>query len=142
MNYKKLLMDLFKKTVFAQILLLMVLIGIIYFFRLSLDLSNNNTSSVATLFINLETERRLFEGEVVKDMTILDALNAAVSIGKIRLNYAIDKSGNVNILEIDGHTNGVDNKYFTFYLNSKKIAQEDLNRKTIRGGDKIEIRNE
>jgi len=135
-------MDLFKKTVFAQILLLMVLIGIIYFFRLSLDLSNNNTSSVATLFINLETERRLFEGEVVKDMTILDALNAAVSIGKIRLNYAIDKSGNVNILEIDGHTNGVDNKYFTFYLNSKKIAQEDLNRKTIRGGDKIEIRNE
>ena len=135
-------MDLFKKTVFAQILLLMVLIGIIYFFRLSLDLSNNNTSSVATLFINLETERRLFEGEVVKEMTILDALNAAVSIGKIRLNYAIDKSGNVNILEIDGHTNGVDNKYFTFYLNSKKIAQEDLNRKTIRGGDKIEIRNE
>src|SRR3989344_4171399 len=107
----KLLIDFFKKTIFAQILLLVVLTGIIYFFNLSFNFSDNNSTGIATLFINFETEKRFFEGEVVKDMTMLDALNAAVSVGKIRLNYAIDESGDVNIMEIDGHTNGVDNKY-------------------------------
>src|SRR3989344_2416663 len=112
MKYKKLLISCFKKTIFAQILLLIALIGVFYFFKLSFDLSKSDTSGLATLVINFETEKRFFEGEVVKDMTILDALNAAVSVGKIKLNYAIDISGDVNIMEIDGHTNGFDSKYF------------------------------
>jgi len=45
-------------------------------------------------------------------------------------------------MEIDGHTNGVDNKYFVFYLNSKKVAAKDLNKKPVYNRDRIEIRNE
>ena len=142
MKYKKLLTGFFKKPLFAQIILLMALAGIISFFKPSFDFSNGNTSGLATLVINLETEKRVFEGEVVKAMTMLDALNAAVSVGNIKLNYAIDKSGDVNIMEIDGHTNGVDNKYFVFYLNSKKVAAKDLNKKPVYNRDRIEIRNE
>lgn len=142
MKYKKLLTNFFKKPLFAQIILLIALIGIISFFKLSFNLLSGNATNLATLIINFETEKRFFEGEVVKDMTVLDALSTAVSVGKIKFNYAIDKSGNVNILEIDGHINKVGNKYFVFYLNSKKIATKDLNKEVIHGRDRIEIRNE
>ena len=142
MKYKKLFKNLFKKNIFYQILLLVVLIGIISFFKLSFNLSGGNTSSLATLFINFETEKRFFEGDVIKNMTILDALSAAVSVGKIKLNYAIDNSENVNVLEIDGHTNGINGKYFVFYLNSKKVVTKDLNKEVLHSGDRIEIRYE
>ena len=133
------LINFFKKPFFVQIILLIALMGIIYFLKLSFDLSDSNTPNLATLVINFETEKRFFEGEVVKEMTMLDALSAAVSVGKIKLNYAIDESGNVNIKEIDGHTNGVNDKYFVFYLNSIKVATKDLNKEEVHGGDRIEI---
>ncbi len=142
MKYKKLLINFFKKPLFAQIMLLLALIGIVSFFKLSFNFSDNNASGLATLVINFETEKRFFEGDVVKDMTMLDALNAAVSVGNIKLNYALDKSGNVNIMEIDGHVNGTGNKYFVFYLNSNKVAAKNLNKNYVHGGDRIEIRNE
>lgn len=139
---KKLPVDFFKKTIFVQIILLMVLFGVVYFTKLSFNLSDTENTGLATLIINTKTERRIFEGEVVKDMTILDALNMATAVGKIELNYAIDDSGKVSVLEINGHTNNDSDKYFVFYLNSKKIDTKDLNKKTIRGGDKIEIQYE
>ena len=140
--YKKLLINFFKKPVFAQIILLIMLVGVISFFKPLSSFPDNNTSEMATLFINFETEKRFFEGETVKDMTILDALNMAVSIGKIKLNYIIDESGNVNVMEIDGHVNGINNKYFVFYLNSEKVATKILNKEKVHRGDNIEIKNE
>ena len=140
MKYKKLLINFFKKTTFLQIALIVV--GILSLFRLSFDFSNSNNKDLATLIINFETEKRLFEGEVVKDMTILDALSMAVSVGKIKLNYAINDSGEVNILEIDDHINGIENKYFVFYLNSKRIDTKNLNKEMVHNGDRIEIKNE
>lgn len=134
--------NFFKKTIFAQVLLLIVLLGVISLFKLSFNFSENSSPELATLIINFETEKRFFEGDVLDDMTMLDALNAAVSIGKIKFNYAIDESSDVNVLEIDGHTNGVGNKYFIFYLNSQKVPVQDLNKTEIHGGDKIEILNE
>ncbi|MDO8658699.1 MAG: hypothetical protein Q7K55_08210 [Candidatus Levybacteria bacterium] len=142
MKFKKSFNNLFKKNLFYQILLLVVLVGVISFLKLSSNLSDNNTSNLATLVINFETEKRFFEGEVIKDMTILDALNAAISVGKIRLNYIVDADGDVNVMEIDGHTNGINGKYFVFYLNSTKVAPKDLNREVIHNSDSIEIRNE
>lgn len=142
MNSKKSQINFFKKPIFAQVLLLIVLLGVISFFKLSFNFSDNSSPELATLVINFETEKRFFEGEVFDNMTMLDALNAAVSVGKIKFNYAIDESSDVSVLEIDGHTNGVGNKYFIFYLNSKKVPVQDLNKKKVHGGDKIEILNE
>ncbi len=142
MKYKKLLTSFFKKPLFAQIILLLALVGAIYVSKLSFDFSNNNTPGLATLVLNLETGKRVFEGEVVKNMTILDALSAAVSVGKIKIDYAIDKNGNVNVIELDNHINGAGNKHLVFYLNSGKIATGDLNKKMVHNGDRIEIRNE
>ena len=136
------LLPIFFKPFLFKIVLIIAGIGILSFLKLSFNFSNSNTPDLATLVMNFETEKRFFEGEVVKDMTVLDALSAAVSVGKIKLNYAIDNSGNVNVMEIDGHVNGVSNKYFVFYLNSEKVATKDLNKKTINSRDRVEIRNE
>ncbi len=142
MKYKKSLTNFFKKPILAKAMLLATLLVIVYFFKPSFNLSQNDSSGLASLIINFETEKRLFEGEVVKDMTMLDVLSLAVSVGKIKLNYVIDESGNVNVMEIDGHTNGVNNKYFVFYLNSKKVATKILNKEKVHRGDNIEIKNE
>lgn len=142
MKYKNFLRDFTKKTIFVQILLLIVLFGTVYFIKLPFNRSDTENTGLATLIINTKTEKRVFEGEVVEDMTILDTLNLATSVGKIKLNYAIDNSGKVNVLEIDGYTNGFGNKYFVFYLNSKKVNAGDLNKKTVYGGDEIEIQYE
>ena len=139
---KKLLISFFEPPLLRRIIFLTILIGIVFFSKLSFNFSDNNTPGLATLVINFETEKRFFEGEVVKDMTMLDTLSMVVSVGKIKLNYAIDKSGNVNIVEIDSHANGVSNKYFVFYLNAKKIFPKDLNKIKVKKGDRIEIRFE
>jgi hypothetical protein len=142
MKYNKLLTAFFKKTILAQIVFLTAVFILVYILKPSFNFSGNSTPNLATLFINFETEKRFFEGEVVQNMTILDVLNAAVPTGNIKFNYAISDSGNVIVMEIDGHTNGTDNKYFNFYLNSKKIATKDLNKEIVREGDKIEVRDE
>lgn len=149
MKYKKLL-NTFFKPLFArldsvrlvQIILLIVLIGIISFFKFSFNLLGGTTPGLATLVVNFETEKRFFEGEVFEDTTMLDALSAAFSVGKIKLNYFMDKSGDVNIVKIDGYINGVSDKHFIFYLNSRKIVPKNLNKKVVRNGDRIEIQNE
>lgn len=142
MKYKKSLTKFFKKPLIIQAIFLAALLVIIFSLKISFNSSNSTSSDLATLFINFETEKRFFEGEVVDDMTILDALSLAVSVGKVRLNYVIDESDNVSIMEIDGHTNGIGNKHFVFYLNSQKVEEEDLNKEIVHAGDKIEIRNE
>lgn len=136
MKYQKLLTNFFKERLLTRIIVSLALIGTIF---LSLILFYGNTPGLATLVINLQAEKRFFEGEVLANMTMLDALNAAVSVGKIKFNYAIDKSGNVNVVEIDGHANGIGGKNFVFSLNSKKVATKDLNRKKVNNRDRIEI---
>src|SRR3989344_1323060 len=117
MKSKKSPTDFSKTNIFAQIMLLALLMGAIYLFKPSTNLFNNGTPDLATLIINFETLKKSFEGEVIEDMTMLDALNAAVSVGKLKFTYAIDESGNVSIMEIFGYINGVNNKYLAFYLN-------------------------
>ena len=81
MKFKKLSANFFKRPLLTQVILLSALLGIVYFFEPSFDLSKNNYSGLATLNINFETMERSFEGEVSENMTILDALNMSVSVG-------------------------------------------------------------
>ncbi len=136
----KLLTNFFKKPLFIQIAFLVALLGIVSLFKLSFNLPGNDTPGLATLVINFETEKRSFEGEVFQDMTILDALNMALSVGKIELNFSIDESGDVSVTQIDGYTTKTSSEHFIFYLNSHEIAVKDINKKELHDGDTIEIR--
>ncbi|OGN00853.1 MAG: hypothetical protein A2651_03180 [Candidatus Yanofskybacteria bacterium RIFCSPHIGHO2_01_FULL_42_12] len=145
MNSKKYPDTFISETLLVQVILVVVVVGIVVFFD---KLSNGEWFSVddgskreATLIIDFDNMRRTFEGEVIEEMTILDALNASVTAGQIKLTYTVDDNNHTSVAEIDGHS-AVFGKNFFFYLNEKKIHTKDLNRTFVDPGDKITIKLE
>ncbi|OGM96896.1 MAG: hypothetical protein A3B86_00060 [Candidatus Yanofskybacteria bacterium RIFCSPHIGHO2_02_FULL_38_22b] len=95
----------------------------------------------ATLIIALGSgEQRIFQGEVVDDMTILDALRASSQAGQIDLEFIIE-SDKTRIEELNGYLADQDAK-LSFYLNGSKVEEADIHTTTIDGGDTVEIRPE
>jgi len=138
--------DIFtNQTLLIQIIFVVIIIGgVMLFENLSdgeLFFVNNKSSGEATLMIDFDNMRRAFKGEVAEKMTILDALNASVTAGQIKLTYAVDSDNNTSVVEVDGHST-VPNKNFSFYLNDDKVNIEDINKTHINPGDQITIRLE
>lgn len=143
MNYRKLLKYIFKKGRATEIVPIIVLLTVAFVFKLSVNqLKQDGMSGLATLAVNLDLENRLFEGEVYDGMTVLDALNIAMSVGKIKLNYVLDDKNQTVVMEIDGHINNIEGKLFSFYLNNKKIDSQDLNKIRLKAGGNIIIKLE
>ena len=101
----------------------------------------NSQRQEATLSLIFEDGElsRMFEGEVIEGMTILQALVASTGAGKVKLEYSIDPENKVTIKALNGYAKMLDRK-MVFYLNNLKINSEDINRVVIQGGDRIEIR--
>lgn len=132
------------EVIFAQIALSIILVMTVILIDVSFrqdDLFTENTVQ-ASLLINFENKQRLFEGEVVSGMTMLDALNAATAAGQIKLRYVIGEDNSVEIAEINDHVNHAADKTFNFYLNGVRVNSENINQILIQNGDKIEIRDE
>lgn len=132
------------EILFAQIALVIILVMTVILIDVSFrqnDLFTGNTAQ-ASLLINFENKQRLFEGEVVSGMTILDALQAAAAAGQIKLKYSIGEDNSVEIAEINDHINYTADKAFNFYLNGVRINAKNINQISIQNGDKIEIRFE
>ena len=145
MNYKKSLKPFFKKRYLVEIASIVVLLILATVFKITVDNlkdAGNSGSNLATLAVNFDNLKRSFEGEVAEDMTVLDALNMAMAVGKIKLNYALDEKNQVRVMEINDHLNKVGNKHFAFFLNDKQISSENLNKTKIKPGDSVVIRYE
>lgn len=144
MNYKKFQGISINKTLAAQIIFVLVVASVLLFFEKLSDkqpLAEFDESKEAALLVDFDNIKRMFAGEVVSGMTILDALNASVAAGQIKLTYHVDGDNNTRVKEINDHTTNGDIQ-FTFYINSRKIDQSELNKTPIRPGDKIMIRLE
>src|SRR3989338_11131260 len=135
MSYKNLQPNFFKETVFAQILIVVIVVVFTLFMKFPFTSLNNDVEPFATISLKIDSTQRTFEGEVTKDMTVLNSLNIATNAGKIEFNYFLDKHNNVTIVRIGDHANGMANKFFIFYLNSKSLNSSDLNKETIKSGD-------
>lgn len=145
MNYKKLRKRFFKKRYLVEIASIIVLLILASVFKVTVDnLKDTGTggNNFATLAVNFDNLKRSFEGEVVEDMTILDALNMAMSVGKIKFNYVLDDNNQTLVLEINDHLNRVGDKHFTFYLNDRQIDSTELNKINLKAGDSIVIKYE
>lgn len=143
MNYRKSLKYIFKKGRATEIVSIIILLATASAFKLSVNqLKQEGVSGLATLAVNIGFENRLFEGGVYDGMTVLDALNMAMSVGKIKLNYVLDNNNQTRVMEIDGHVDRTEDKYFVFYLNNKKIDSMDLNKIHLKTGDDIVIKLE
>lgn len=143
MSSKKFLNTFTKNTLVIQIIFIVAIVtGVIIYERFSnedsLKIMGENE---AALFIDFDNMKRAFAGEVISGMTVLDALNASVAAGKIKLTYHVDKNNNTKVTEINDHKATSDTK-FTFYINSKKLDQNKLNKTSIQPGDKITIKLE
>ncbi|MBI2065367.1 MAG: hypothetical protein HYT62_04965 [Candidatus Yanofskybacteria bacterium] len=111
-----------------------------------LALLNFNTLSpgqqeAVLMFISEKGERRMFQGEVIKDMTVLQALVASSRAGQIKLEYSIDSENHVVIDSLNGYARARDER-LTFYLNGLQVSMSDISSTFIMAGDKIEVRLE
>ncbi len=144
MSSKKLQDTFPNKTLLVQVIFIALIVGGVLFFEFFFkgpSMTDNEVSGEATLLIDFDNMQRMFTGEVVDGMTILDALNASVAVGQIKLKYHVDRDNNTEVKEINNHTAN-ENIQFTFYVNSRKIDLNTLNKTYIQPGDMITIRLE
>lgn len=94
-------------------------------------------SNEAALLLAFENggQGRMFVGEVVNGMTILDALITSAAAGNIQLKYNINDNGAV-VLGLNGYdlNNG---KQLAFYLNGHKINESEIHLTRVKPGSKI-----
>lgn len=145
MNYKKSLKPFFKKRYLVEIASIVVLLLLASVFKITVDNlkdAGNSGNSLATLAINFDNLKRSFEGEIMEDTTVLDALNMAMAVGKIKLNYVLDDKNQTWVMEINDHLNRVGDKHFAFFLNDNPVDSKDLNKVNLKAGDSIVIKYE
>ena len=115
-----------------------ILVVSLFYLKINLPVSG----SQAQLTINFDgVKSRIFEGPVIDDMTVLQALYASSLDGKFDVRYALQDGGAVALARIDGMIN-VSNKSWHFYLNKKLINTADINKIKIKAGDFIEAKYE
>ncbi len=117
-----------------------LVIGVSFFyFTFNLPVSNGGGS--ARLVIKFSAnDAKTFEGPVVKNMTVLQALLSASRGGGFDVRYSLGKDGSVNLASIGNSFNGA--KSWHFYLNGELIKAEELDKIIIKKGDLIEVRYE
>lgn len=145
MNYKKSQDTFTKNTLFVQIIFVVVAVGGILlfekFFSKEVSWLDNGSNKEAVLLIDFDDIKRMFKGEIIDKMTVLDALNASVATGNIKLRYIVDNKNNTSVTEINNHTAN-ENKKFAFYINGKNINTADLNKIFVYPRDEIIIKLE
>ena len=100
------------------------------------SINGPGSSSTARIEIDYGAKRRAFEGDVLSDMSVLDALLAASRGGSFEVRYAL-LGDQADIMKIDDFTeDGLDGQWH-FYLNQKEIRADEIHKVKIKPGDKI-----
>ena len=143
MNYKRSQDTFINKPLAVQIVFVAIAVSAILFFGkfFKIDSSPIYKGRGAALLIDFDNMKRMFEGEVTEKMTVLDALNASVTAGQIKLRYVVDANNNTTVFEINDHI-AIGDKNFSFYVNEEKVDTKDLNRTFINRENKITIKLE
>ncbi|MBI2063840.1 MAG: hypothetical protein HYT65_02510 [Candidatus Yanofskybacteria bacterium] len=116
-----------------------LVLGAVFFY---LKFNMPETNAEAQLVINFENgERKQFEGPVIGDMTILEALHASSRGDDFELRYSIQKDGVVVLAKI-GDAINFGNQSWHFYLNGESVNTGDINKIKIKTGDLIEVKYE
>lgn len=90
----------------------------------------------ARIEIDYGFNKRAFEGEVLPDMSVLDALLAAGRAGDFEIRYAL-LNDRTDIMKIDNFSeDGLDGQW-RFYLNKKEILADQIHKVKIKPGDRI-----
>lgn len=105
------------------------------------SINGQGFSNAARIEIDHGMKRRAFEGDVLSDMSMLDALLAASRGGSFEVRYAL-LNDQTDIMKIEGLIeDGLDGQW-RFYLNQKEIQTDELHKIKIKPGDKIFVKFE
>lgn len=96
----------------------------------------SKTEAKVTIYKNNEPVR-MFEGEVVSKMTVLDALVAASKAGNFEFNYSVEES-ELRINKFDTFIDGLGSD-IKINVNGEEFKYNESFTKTISPGDKIDI---
>ena len=140
MSFKK---EMKQKLISLLLILTALILGSVYYWQFYRKDSADILSSVslapgqAAIIIDfgLKGSERLFMGEVVKDMSLLDALQASVLAGNLELEIR-GEAGAEEIVKIDGLADGKDGGRWHYYLNGKKI-EKSLSAQIVSPGDRF-----
>ncbi len=99
-------------------------------------------SNLTYLEIDYGSKRRAFEGEIMFEMSVLDALLAASRGGGFEVRYAI-LNDTTDVMKINDITeDGLNGESWNFYLNGRKVETGLIHKTPIRSGDKILVKFE
>jgi hypothetical protein len=116
--------------VLAVLLIAIISIASVIYFQQSSVYKKVLAQNEALLIINRgQGKERWFKGEVLDDMTVKNALEAASLAGGFHFK------ANARLVEVDGIVSN-DKKKWRCYLNNEEI-KEELDKKVISAGDKI-----
>lgn len=133
------------KLISLLLLLAAVILGGVYYWQFYRKDSADILSSVslapgqAAIIIDFGSKgsERLFRGEVVKDMSLLDALLVSARAGNLELEIG-GETGTEVILKIDGLADGKDGGSWNYYLAGAKI-EKSLSVQTVNPGDRFKF---
>lgn len=99
-------------------------------------------ANTARLEIDYGEKRRAFEGELMFEMSVLDALIAASRGGGFEVRYAILTDA-TDVMKINGLTeDGLNEESWHFYLNGQRVETGQIHKIKIKPGDKILVKFE
>lgn len=99
-------------------------------------------ANLARLEIDYGGRKRAFEGEIIFEMSVLDALLAASRGGDFEVRYAILRDA-TDVMKINGMAeDGLNGKDWNFYLNGRRVETGEIHKIIIKAGDKIFIKLE
>ena len=123
------------------VVVLIIVLGLYTGFFKNLFISPAKVNT-AYLEIDFGDKKKAFEGEIVEEMSVLDAVLASGRAGELEVKYAL-LHDQTDIFKINGYIeDGLNEKTWSFYLNGEKIKTSEIHRIKVKSGDKILVRFE
>ena len=101
-----------------------------------------NPPAFARVEIDFGAKKRAFQGEILSNTSLLDALIFSSQAGNIEVKYVISED-KTDIVKIDGLVeDGLNHQSWSFYLNGQKVQTAEIHKIKLKPGDKIKVRFE
>jgi hypothetical protein len=97
-----------------------------------------NQQAALVLYFD-QTQKRIFEGDVTDNMSVLQALYASSLAGNFDFRYSVERSGKIQLYKIGDKINDLGGQWY-FYLNGNPINIGDIDLQKINKGDLIEAK--
>lgn len=140
MNYN--FSELSSKGIIKGIAILLFLVIVVLGVNQSINFTASNPAdgSLAKVVLNESGRKRAFEGEVIDDMTVLEAIYTSSLAGKFDFYYSLN-GNKIEVIKI-GESMRESGNRIIISLNARNIDESKIDEIKINQGDVVEIKTE